>query len=232
MNKIFCLLVMIFLPLAVSWGASVPWESQGNYYFLAKNTRDSFSAIAPGANKFSGKYLNYDGVDFLVKGPDNWQDYGRLDLQENHLFKVPIRSGMKLDEVHFLASGSYSNSYTHDSLLHFFGDKYFYSTITVMFVYQDGLYRSLAVPVFWDWFYLPSIEWSKDGANVKSSGRNPMRPDCNMYHIWFINPRPAAPVKDVLLMDSWLRDLPFSDIFAVTVKSSDKLDAIPKGYSS
>jgi len=216
----------MFLPAA--WAASPKWESRGDYYFLAKNTRENFSAIAPGANQFSDKYLNYDGVDFLVKGADTWQDYGRLDLQDDHLFKIPIHSGMLLDEVHFLASGSYSNSYTHDALLHFYGDKYFYSTITVMFVYQDGLYRSLSVPVFWDWFHLPSVEWSKDQARIKSVGRNPMRLDCNMYHIWFINPRPTVPVKDVLLMDSWLRDLPFSDIFAVTVKSSDKLEAIAR----
>ena len=60
-----------------------------------------------------------------------------------------------------------------------------------MFVYQDGVYKSLSVPVFWDWFYLPSIAWSKDGANIKSSGRNPMSRICNMYHMWFINPRPT-----------------------------------------
>ena len=228
MKKALCWLVMIFLSLGVAWGAVPQWESQGNYYFLAKNTRENFSAIAPGANKFPGKYLTYDGVDFLVQGADNWQDYGRLNLQDSHLFKLPIRSGMRVDQVHFLASGSYSNSYTHDSLLHFFGDKYFYSTITVMFVYQDGIYKSLSVPVFWDWFYLPSIAWSKDGANIKSSGRNPMRPDCNMYHMWFINPRPTQAVKDILVMDSWLREVPFSDIFALTIKSSDKLEAIPR----
>ena len=90
MKKILCLFVMTFLSLRVSWGATVQWESRGNYYFLAKNTRESFSAIAPGANKFPDKYLTYDGVDFLVKGADNWQDYGRLNLQDSHLFRLPL----------------------------------------------------------------------------------------------------------------------------------------------
>ena len=44
----------------------------------------------------------------------------------------------------------------------------------------------------------------------------------------FKNPRADQPVKDVLLMDSWLQDKPFSDIFAVTLKSSDTLDASPR----
>ena len=228
MKKILCLVVMIFFSLSASWGASSQWESKGSFYFLTKNTRDSFSATGAGSNKFLSKYLAYDGVDFLVRGADDWQDYGRLDLQSSHLFAVPIRSGMKLDEIHFLASGNFGNSYEHDSLLHYYGDKYFYATVTVIFVYQDGVYRQLSVPVFWDWFHLPSAVWSKDGANVKSIGNNPARKDCSIYHIWFVNPRPAEPLKDLLVMDSWLRDVPFSDIFAVTLKSSDQLEANPQ----
>jgi hypothetical protein len=109
-----------------------------------------------------------------------------------------------------------------------YGDQYFYATVTVLFAYQDGTYRSLSVPVFWDWFHLPPVEWSKGGASIKSVGNNPARRDCNMYHLWFVNPRPSEPVKDLLVTDSWLGDRPFSDIFAVTVKSSDKLDTVPR----
>ena len=62
------------------------WEKQGEYYFLAKDDRSSFSAAGLGANKFTSKYLRYDGIDFLVRGADNWQDYGRLDLTGNKMF--------------------------------------------------------------------------------------------------------------------------------------------------
>jgi hypothetical protein len=135
---------------------------------------------------------------------------------------------MRLDEVHFLASGNFGNSYEHDPLLRSYGDQYFYATVTVIFAYQDGDYRSLAVPVFWDWFHLPPVEWSQDGARIKAIGNNPARRDCSLYHVWFVNPRPTEPIKDLLVMDSWLGDRPFSDIFAVTLRSSDKLAAIPK----
>ena len=218
---------MLFFSSTACWAAGL-WESQGNSYFLTKNTRESFSAAGAGSNKFLSKYLACDGVDFLVRGAEDWQDYGRLDLQDHHLFAVPIRPGMKVDEVHFLASGNFGNSYDHDPMLRSYGDKYFYATVTVLFAYEDGAYRSLSVPVFWDWFHLPSVEWSRDGAKIKSIGNNPVRRDCSMYHMWFVNPRPAQPVKDVLVMDSWVGDRPFSDIFAVTLKSSDKLEALPK----
>ena len=227
MKKILCIAVLLFLSSTTSWAAGL-WESQGNSYFLTKNTRESFSAVGAGANKFLSKYLTYDGVDFLVRGAQDWQDYGRLNLQDHHLFTIPIRSGMKVDEVHFLASGNFGNSYEHDALLRNYGDQYFYATVTVLFFYEDGVYKSLSVPVFWDWFHLPSVEWSKDGAKIRSIGNNPVRRDCSLYHMWFANPRPTQPVKDLLVMDSWLSDRPFSDIFAVTVKSSDKLDAAPR----
>ncbi len=228
MRKTFCTAAVIFLFLGTSWGAAPQWESQGNSYFLTKNTREDFSATGAGANKFLSKYLTYDGVDFLVKGADDWQDYGRLDLQKDHPFAVPIRHGMKLEEIHFLASGNFGNSYEHDPMLHFYGDKYFYATVTVIFAYEDGTYKALSVPVFWDWFHLPPVVWSKDGAKIKAVGSNPVRKDCSLYHIWFVNPRPEQPVKDLLIVDSWLSDIPFSDIFALTVKSSDKLEAVPK----
>jgi hypothetical protein len=227
MKKILWAVVMIFLSLTPAWAAG-QWESQGNFYFLTKNTRESFSATGAGANKFLSKYLTYDGVDFLVKGADDWQDYGRLDLQDRHLVSLPIRPGMTLDEVHFLASGNFGNSYEHDPMLHAYGDQYFYATVTVIFAYEDGVYKSLSVPVFWDWFHLPPMEWSKDGARIKSVGNNPARRDCSLYHLWFANPRPTQPVKDLLVMDSWLRDRPFSDIFAVTLRTSDKLEAVPQ----
>lgn len=228
MKKILGVLVITFLSLTASWGSPQQWESQGNFYFLTKNTKDSFSASGPGANKFLSKYLTYEGVDFLVKGAEDWQDYGRLNLGNNNMFQVPIRSGMKLDEIHFLASGSYGNSYDHDSLLRMYGANYYYSVLTVTFAYQDGTYKVLSAPVFWDWFHLPSIGWTKDGVKSKPVGVNPMRRDCTMYHISFINPKPTEPVKDILVADSWLSDLPFSDVFALTIKSSDAMPAMPK----
>jgi len=122
MKKILCAIVILFLCLTTSWAAASQWESQGNSYFLTKNTRESFSAAGAGGNKFLGKYLTYDGVSFLVKGADDWQDYGRLNLGSNKMFRVPLRSGMKVDEIHFLASGNYGNSYEHDALLHLYGE--------------------------------------------------------------------------------------------------------------
>jgi len=219
---------MFLFSLTASCGAVQSWESQGDYYFLTKDTRDSFSAIGPGANKFPGKYLTYDGVSFLVKGADDWKDYGRLGLGNNNMFQVPIRSGMKVEEVHFLASGSYGNSYEHDSLLRMYGANYYYSVLTVTFAYQDGTYKILSAPVFWDWFHLPSIGWAKDGVKSKPVGVNPVRRDCTMYHISFANPRPSQVVKDILVSDSWVGDLPFSDVFALSVKSSDTMPATPK----
>ncbi|MBF0489786.1 MAG: hypothetical protein HQL15_04105 [Candidatus Omnitrophica bacterium] len=227
MKRILCTVVMIFFWGTVSWAAQ-QWEAQGNLYFLAKNTRESFSATGAGANKFQSKYLTYDGVDFLVKGEEDWQDYGRLNIGNNNMFSVPIRHGMKVDEIHFLASGDYGNSYEHDTLLRLYGENYYYSVLTVTFVYQDGTYKILSAPVFWDWFHLPSVGWVKEGVKSKVVGVNPVRDKCTMYHISFVNPRPTQAVKDILVSDSWLSDRPFSDVFALTIRSSDTMEAIKK----
>jgi hypothetical protein len=227
MKKIFCVALLTALfPALVAWAADT-WEKEGSYYFLTKNSRDYFSAKGPGANKFASKYLTYDGIDFLVKGPDVWDDYGRLDLSGNNLFSVPIPDGFKVDEVHFLAGGSYSNSYKEDPLLRLYGDNYYYSVITVLFAYEDGSFKSLSVPMFWDWFHLGRREWSKEGAKIKGLGNNPVRKDCSLYHLSFNNPSLAKPLRNILVSDSWLSDVPFSDIFALTLKSGDTLEASP-----
>ncbi|MDD5730887.1 MAG: hypothetical protein PHN57_07160 [Candidatus Omnitrophica bacterium] len=227
MKKILCSAFMVLFPVQVLWAAAL-WEKQGNFYFLTKNSRDNFSAAGAGANKFASKYLKYDGVDFLVRGADGWRDYGRINLEGNNLFVVPIRPGMKVEELHFLSGGNYGNIYEHDELLRLYGDRYFYAVITVIFAYQDGAYRSLSVPVFWDWFRLGPGEWSKEGARIKSLGSNPVRKDCSIFHISFANPRPLEPLRDILVTDSWISDRPFSEIFALTLKSADALEAKPK----
>jgi len=135
---------------------------------------------------------------------------------------------MKVDAVHFLAGGNFGNSYEHDRLLRLYGDNYYYSIITVIFAYQDGLYKSLSVPVFWDWFRLKPVEWSQEGARIIYVGANPVRKDCSMYHLSFANPRPAQPVRDILVADSWISDRPYSEIFAVTLVSGDAMEAAPK----
>lgn len=224
MKRIFFTCVLILLPLALSWAGN--WEKQGDYYFLTKNNRDNFSLPGAGPNKFASKYLKYDGVEFLVQGKADWKDYGRLNLENNNLLALPIRAGMKVAGVHLLAGGNYSNSYEHDGLMRLYGDKYFYATLSVIFVYQDGSYQEQSVPVFWDWFHLGPGEWSKNGARIKSLGENPVRKDCSMFHLSFTNLRVSEPVKDVLIMDSWLGDRPFSDVFAVTLKSSDTMEAV------
>ena len=226
LHKIFCIGLLILFPVTLSWAQK--WEKQGDYYFLTKNNRDNFSLVGAGPNKFASKYLKYEGVNFLVRGADGWDDYGRLDLEGNNMFSLPIRSGMKVDELHFLAGGNYSNSYEHDGLMRLYGDKYFYATLTAIFVYQDGVYKELSVPVFWDWFKIGPGAWNKYGARIESLGENPVRKDCNLFHISFTNPRPAQPLKDILIADSWIDDCPFSDIFAVTLKSSDLLEVLPK----
>ena len=223
-----CLAVMFFFLQTVSRAASEPWESKGGSFYLSKNTKEYFSAAGAGANKFLSKYLSYDGVDFLVKAPNDWQDYGRLNLGNNNMFLVPIRTGMKVDEIHFLASGNYGNSYEHDGLLRLYGENYYYSVLTVTFAYLDGTYKILSAPVFWDWFHLPSIGWKKDGVMAKVVGANPVRRDCTMYHLSFTNPRPTQPVKNILVSDSWLSDRPFSDVFALTIRSSDTMQAISR----
>lgn len=223
MKKAFCIALIILFPVGLCWAGN--WEKQGDYYFLTKNNRDNFSLVGAGPNKFARKYLKYDGVNFLVRGASDWQDYGRLNLEYDNLFSLPIRGGMKIDEVHFLAGGNYSNSYEHDALMRLYGDKYFYATLTVIFVYQDGVYQELSVPVFWDWFHIGPGTWLKGRARIKSLGENPVRKDCNMYHISFINPRLMEPVKNILITDSWIDDRPFSDVFAVTLKSADTMEA-------
>ncbi len=226
MKKILLSIVLILFPL-VSW-AQGAWEKKGDFYFLAKNTRENFSLPGAGENKFSSKYLKYGGIDFLVRGASDWKDYGRLNLEGNNMFSLPIRSGMRVEEVHFLAGGNYSNSYEHDAAMRLFGDKYFYATLNVIFVYADGVYKSLAVPVFWDWFHLGPGKWSKHGATIRSLGENPVRPNCSIFHISFVNPRKEEPLKNILVSDSWIDDRPFSDIFAVTLKSLDALESSPK----
>ncbi|MDD5432987.1 MAG: hypothetical protein PHO70_08430, partial [Candidatus Omnitrophica bacterium] len=80
-------------------------------------------------------------------GAGDWKDYGRLNLERNNMFSLPIRPGMKVEEIHFLAGGNYSNSYEHDGLMRLFGDKYFYATLSVIFIYEDDVYQELSVPV-------------------------------------------------------------------------------------
>jgi len=225
LKKIICIIALVFIPLA-SWAAEL-WEKKDNFYFLAKN-RDNFALEGAGPNEFSSKYLKYDGVDFLVRGASDWKDYGRLDLEKNNMFSLPIKQGMKIDEIHFLAGGNYSNSYEHDGLMRLFGDKYFYATLSVIFVYQDDVYRELTVPVFWDWFSIGIGTWSKNGATIKSLGENPVREKCSIFHVSFINPRPGQPINKILVTDSWIDDRPFSDVFAVTLKSSDVLNVIAR----
>jgi hypothetical protein len=140
---------------------------------------------------------------------------------------LPLRPGIKVGQVHLLAGGNYSNSYEHDSLMRLYGDKYFYATLSIIFVYQNGAYQELSVPVFWDWFRLGLGEWAKGGASIKSLGENPVRKDCSMFHIIFNNPRPAEPLKDILITDSWIADRPFSDVFALTIKSPENLVETP-----
>lgn len=222
LKGIFCAAVMILLPVALSWAQS--WEKQGDYYYLTKETRDNFSVEGAGPNLFAHKYLKYDGVDFLVAGAADWKDYGRLDLTYDNMFSLPIRSGAKIDEVHMLAGGNYSNSYEHDALMRLYGDKYFYATLSIIFIYEDGTYKELSVPVFWDWFKITHGDWSRDGAKIRSLGENPVRKICFMYHISFVNPKPLVPVKNVLITDSWIGDRPFSDVFAVTLKSTDMME--------
>jgi len=221
-----CIAVMILSSFALSWAWN--WEKEGDYYFLTKYNRDNFSRPGAGPNKFASKYLKYDGVDFLVQGEQGWEDYGRLNLEGNNMFSVPIRFGMKIDQIHFLAGGNYSNSYVHDRLMRLYGDKYFYATLSVIFVYADGTFLEQSVPVFWDWFHLGPGEWSKEGTRIKSLGENPVRKDCSMFHISFINSRPKEPLKNILVTDSWICDIPFSDVFALTIKSAEIMDAEPK----
>jgi len=221
MKKILgIILVALLFPASVTWAAET-WEKEGNAYYLSKNSRSYFSAKAPGSNTFASKYLRYDGVTFLVKGPSDWEDYGRLDLSGNNLFPVPIPRGVKVEEVHLLSGGSYSNSYKDDPLLSLYGDNYYYSVITVLFAYEDGSFQTLSAPVFWDWFHLGRGEWAKGGAKVKSLGDNPVRKDCNFYHLSFKNPNPLKPLRSISIGDSWLSDVPFSDVFALTLKSGD-----------
>ena len=227
MKILLSFLALILFPISVLWAGN-QWEKQGDFYYLSKDTRENFSASATGANKFTNKYLSYDGIDFLVRGADSWKDYGRLNLEGNNLFSIPIRAGMKIAEVHFLSGGNVGNSYKHDDLLRLYGDKYFYGVLTVIFVYQDSTYKSLSVPVFWDWFHLGPGEWSREGAKIRSLGDNPVRKDSSIFHISVINPRATEPVKDILVTDSWVRDYPFTEIFAVTLKSADALEAMPK----
>ncbi|MFA6357522.1 MAG: hypothetical protein WCY09_02510 [Candidatus Omnitrophota bacterium] len=226
MKKVLFIVVMVLFSTGVSLAGN--WEKQDNYYYLTKDTRSNFSLEGAGPNKFASKYLKYSGVNFLVQGPANWVDYGRLNLEGNNIFSIPIKPDIRVDEVHFLLGGNYSNSYEHDSLMRLYGDKYFYAVLKVIFVYQDGVYKELSVPVFWDWFRINLGVWSKNGARIESLGENPVRKDCNIFHASFINPRPLEMVKDILVTDSWIDDRPFSDVFAVTLKSSDVFEAAAK----
>lgn len=227
MKKSLCFIGVVLFSLAATC-AEAQWEKQGDYYYLRKQTREYFSATAAGANKFTRKYATYNDVGFLVRGADDWRDYGRIDLEGNTTFSLPIRSGMRVEEIHLLSGGNVGNRYEHDKLLHLYGDNYYYGVLTLMFAYQDGIYKEISVPVFWDWFHLGAGEWAKDGARIISLGNNPVRKDCSMYHVIFTNPRPAVPLKDIILSDSWLGDKPFSEVFALTLKSSDLLEAASK----
>ncbi|MDD5042979.1 MAG: hypothetical protein PHV40_04890 [Candidatus Omnitrophica bacterium] len=221
LKKVFCAILLVMMP-AACWAMEL-WERQNDLYFLAKN-KINFALPGAGPNLFAQKFLQYDGIKFLVKGPAEWKDYGRLNLEGNNIFVMPIKEGFKVNEVHFLAGGNYSNSYEHDSLMRLFGDKYFYSTLSIILVYEDGIYKEISAPIFWDWFRIGRGTWSRGGATVISLGENPVREKCSMFHISFLNPWPNKPLKSILVTDSWISDKPFSDVFAVTLKSSDIME--------
>jgi len=222
-KKIISVIALVLVPM-ISWAAEL-WEKKDNFYFLVKN-RGNFALEGAGPNVFASKYLKYNGVDFLVRGASDWKDYGRLNLEKNNMFSLPIRPGMKVDEINLLAGGNYSNSYEHDSLMRLFGDKYFYATLSVVFIYEDGICQELSVPVFWDWFSIGIGTWSKNGATIKSLGENPVRQKCSIFHINFVNPRSEQPIRNILVTDSWIDDRPFSDVFAVTLKSSELMEEV------
>ncbi|MDD5155068.1 MAG: hypothetical protein PHF11_01085 [Candidatus Omnitrophica bacterium] len=48
-----------------------------------------------------------------------------------------------------------------------------------------------------------------------------------MKKILCVNPSLNKPLRNILISDSWLSDVPFSDIFALTLKSADTLEAAP-----
>ncbi|MDD5059806.1 MAG: hypothetical protein PHY35_01635 [Candidatus Omnitrophica bacterium] len=226
-KNIFTVIALILFPCVSSFAQN--WEKEGSFYYLNKETRANFSLPGAGPNRFGAKYLKYDGVNFLVRGNKYWPDYGRLNLERNNMFSVPISPGIRINELHLLAGGNYSNSYEHDALMRLYGDKYFYATLSVIFFYRDGTFKKLSVPVFWDWFKIGPGIWSKNGATIKSLGQNPVRDKCAMFHITFANPRPLEPVQSLLILDSWIDDRPFSDVFAVTLRSSDQIaDAVPR----
>ena len=226
MNTFFACFLMVLMLTCACWAED--WEKEGQYYFLTKNNRDNFSLEGAGPNEFSHKYQKYGGINFLVRGPNDWHDYGRLNLEFDNIFSVPVKSGVKVEEVHLLAGGNYSNSYEHDKLMRLFGEKYFYATLSVIFIYEDGTYKELSVPVFWDWFHIGPGAWDKGGSKIKSLGENPVRKGCNMYLVSFINPKPLVALKSILITDSWIDSRPFSDVFALTLKTADSIESAPK----
>ncbi len=130
--------------------------------------------------------------------------------------------------MHILTGGNIGNQYISDEILKKFGDSYFYTTFTLVFVYDDDTYQFLSAPVLWDWRASFLNQWKAEKVMVTYAGQNPVRQDAGIFHISFFNPEPAKNVKNILLSDGWLRDYPYSDIFAVTLKSQDYLAAIPK----
>ncbi len=135
-------------------------------------------------------------------------------------------SGAIVEEAHLLIGGNIGNVYlaeTPPEYAYLIGTGDEWGEIYVTFNYEDSTSETLSVSIPWDWSSPPG-DWTGTYAYRKYVGINPVRCSrCTMFEAGFINPNPTKKVISIRVSDDWVSWYPWSDVFALTVKSSDVL---------
>lgn len=144
-------------------------------------------------------------------------------------------SGAIVEEAHLLIGGNIGNVYGGEippEYAYLIGTQDLWGEIYVTFNYEDSTSETLSVSIPWDW--LPPSDWTGTYTYRKYVGRNPARcswcPQVTMFDAVFTNPNPTKKVVSIKVSDDWVGVYPWSDVFALTLKSPNSL-RLPDWYS-
>ncbi len=237
MNKLIIVILYVFLLpiwmvevcMADSRYNEPAWEKEGDYYFLRKNTRDYFSGGSTEKRECATKYLTFNGIDFLVRDENKWDDCGKIELADNKICSLPVGDNKEIEELHLLIGGNIGNIYGNDEKLKQFGDSFFSSVVIAIFRYNDNTFKEASIPIFWDWASPSFDNWESNNARLIHLGKNILRKDgCSLYQASFTSLNNNKKMVNIILTDGWLSTYPSTDIVAVTIKSRDRLDSVLK----
>ncbi len=188
-------------------------------------------------NQYIGQFTitNEGTTAVYYRSTDNAGNVESTKTQTIKIDKTPptITNGATVEEAHLLIGGNIGNVYlaeTPSEYAYLIGSGDEWGEIYVTFNYEDSTSETLSVSIPWDWSSPPG-DWTGTYAYRKYVGINPVRCSrCTMFEAGFINPNPAKKVMSIKVSDDWVSWYPWSDVFALTLKSADVL-TLPDWYS-